>query len=455
MKHISILVIIAIAFPLFVNPENVQAETGNKIHNYWRTQLANTVEGSGLDAPVNEAEITNWIDQSASTRSSVKSLGGTRVESLPIPVLFGIDRSDFYPDFGDSRGGGTRTHEGQDLISKTGVPIVTPTDAVVSSVGFGTSAGNYVYTSNQGGETFVYMHMDQPSRLKRGNKISRGDLIGFVGATGNANGGLSHLHFEIRKNGATDPYPRLTGSFTPQEKIDFLNAILEDSPDPEALSNLLAGYFADEFRSIIAQGVTVPPEIMIAMTNRPFAGATVAQGASGDLVLGSSGPGVKTLQTYLIQANKGPAAGVLAGAGATSYFGQLTKNALIEFQLATNISPAQGIYSTNTKSYVSQNPLSTTATTIPAVPASPSATPTLRDLSLGSSGVDVVELQKFLILMNQGPGAYALAGAGATGYFGPMTQRALAEYQTAVSISPASGNFGPITRAFIKNLPVL
>jgi peptidoglycan hydrolase-like protein with peptidoglycan-binding domain len=72
------------------------------------------------------------------------------------------------------------------------------------------------------------------------------------------------------------------------------------------------------------------------------------------------------------------------------------------------------------------------------------------NLTKGSSGSDVTVLQQFLISQNKGSFARALAGVGATGNFGSMTLSALAEFQANTGISPASGNFGPITRAYIS-----
>ena len=73
-----------------------------------------------------------------------------------------------------------------------------------------------------------------------------------------------------------------------------------------------------------------------------------------------------------------------------------------------------------------------------------SCSPFTMDLTMGASGADVTALQNFLI----GKG-HAIA-AGATGYFGAQTQAALAAFQTANSISPAAGYFGPITRAKVN-----
>jgi DNA-binding beta-propeller fold protein YncE len=78
--------------------------------------------------------------------------------------------------------------------------------------------------------------------------------------------------------------------------------------------------------------------------------------------------------------------------------------------------------------------------------------PSNGDLDLGSRGDQVISLQKFLMDKAIGASAQALVGVGATGYFGQITQKALAEYQASVGISPATGYFGPKTRAHLKSL---
>jgi len=75
----------------------------------------------------------------------------------------------------------------------------------------------------------------------------------------------------------------------------------------------------------------------------------------------------------------------------------------------------------------------------------------IRDLDVGSTSNDVMELQKFL-----NANGYTLASTGAgspgneTSYFGPATRSALAKYQAANDISPAVGYFGPLTRASVN-----
>ena len=71
------------------------------------------------------------------------------------------------------------------------------------------------------------------------------------------------------------------------------------------------------------------------------------------------------------------------------------------------------------------------------------------DLTVGSRGADVTALQQLLI--NKG---YLTAVSAPTGYFGALTQAALAKFQAANGISPTAGYFGPKTRAFVNSMAV-
>jgi murein DD-endopeptidase MepM/ murein hydrolase activator NlpD len=165
---------------------------------------------------------------SRSTQRAVNKLDDDEVEHMPVPVLF-VSYAKIYPDFGDPRGGDTRSHEGQDILAPLRSFIVSPTDAVVTRTGKGSSAGTYVYTAAPGGETFRYMHLDEiADGIKTGTVLKPGDLIGYVGNTGNAAGGPTHLHFEIRDGRkAEDPYPRIDGSFTNEELVRALTALVK------------------------------------------------------------------------------------------------------------------------------------------------------------------------------------------------------------------------------------
>jgi hypothetical protein len=76
----------------------------------------------------------------------------------------------------------------------------------------------------------------------------------------------------------------------------------------------------------------------------------------------------------------------------------------------------------------------------------------LRNLSLRDTGSDVTALQNLLINQNAGASSGALARHGVTRVFGMLTYNALKEFQKKAGIHPASGYFGPITRAYVNHL---
>jgi len=82
------------------------------------------------------------------------------------------------------------------------------------------------------------------------------------------------------------------------------------------------------------------------------------------------------------------------------------------------------------------------------VPAASSRAST-RNLYIGLSGNDVRDLQLLLISQHVGPAGDSLQLIGATGYFGSLTKDALVEFQASVGIKPATGYFGPKTRAYL------
>jgi murein DD-endopeptidase MepM/ murein hydrolase activator NlpD len=94
--------------------------------------------------------------------------------------------------FGD-RGG---EHQGIDLMSACGTPIVAASAGTVKANAFQSAAGNYVVlTDTPSGEDQGYMHLKAPSALQVGDVVTAGSPVGLVGDTGNADG--CHLHFEL------------------------------------------------------------------------------------------------------------------------------------------------------------------------------------------------------------------------------------------------------------------
>jgi murein DD-endopeptidase MepM/ murein hydrolase activator NlpD len=116
--------------------------------------------------------------------------------------------------FGAKRNG--HVHQGQDVIAAEGTPVVAPVGGVVIARAYQAGgAGNYVVLHGADGRDYVFMHFEDGSTaVVKGQTVRAGDLLGRVGATGDADG--PHLHFEIWPDGwyapgsaPIDPLPDL------------------------------------------------------------------------------------------------------------------------------------------------------------------------------------------------------------------------------------------------------
>lgn len=96
--------------------------------------------------------------------------------------------------FGMGRAG--HSHEGQDVLTACGTPIVAAQGGVVKQKAFQSAAGNYVVIgSTASGEDNMYAHFRAPAVVARGARVQTGQVIGYAGDTGSAS--ACHLHFEI------------------------------------------------------------------------------------------------------------------------------------------------------------------------------------------------------------------------------------------------------------------
>ncbi len=409
-----------------------------------------------------EVRIQRWRGHFSQYQQAIATLPQERVAFFTIPILFGVDLDDLSDNFGEARGGGTRLHEGLDIMAPRGTPLVSPTDAVVLRTGSGTNSGLYVYTINPGGETFVYMHLDRIAEgLSVGERIGRGRIVGFTGDSGNAIGAGTHLHFEVRSQGATDPLPRITSVWNDVDIAASLADLATRSPaDAQYMANLVGR----QLKVLETRGVLLPSSVASLIANVTAAPASTPRvvstivaeptpGPNDDLELGDDGPAVVALQKALIAADAGPAAQYLGRSGATGYFGAITRDALIEYQNAQAISPASGFYGPKTRaSLAGTTPaMANTAPTVAGPTAVSTTAAFTRDLELGMNGEDVRALQKYL---NARGHIVAASGSGSVGnetaYFGPATRAALIAYQSAQGIAPAAGYFGPKTRASVN-----
>jgi hypothetical protein len=146
------------------------------------------------------------------------------VPHLIFPVVGTVTYSD---DFGQMRAGGP--HQGNDLLAARHAPAVAVESGKVQFWTTSARAGCMLYLHGDSGTTYLYIHLnnDLTARndnqaecvagtayapgLKSGAHVDAGQLVGFVGDSGDANGIHPHLHFEVHPNdgAAVDPYPYL------------------------------------------------------------------------------------------------------------------------------------------------------------------------------------------------------------------------------------------------------
>lgn len=123
--------------------------------------------------------------------------------SLPNPVS-GQGLTDTW---GAARSQG-RTHEGIDIFAPRGTPIQTTTQGIVSKVGENNLGGRVVVVVGPGGAGHYYAHLEDYADISPNDWVNAGDVIGYVGDSGNAKGTPPHLHYGIYLNGsAVNPYP--------------------------------------------------------------------------------------------------------------------------------------------------------------------------------------------------------------------------------------------------------
>jgi murein DD-endopeptidase MepM/ murein hydrolase activator NlpD len=116
----------------------------------------------------------------------------------PIPfsrVSSGFTSSRYHPVLKE-----WRAHKGVDYAASTGTPIRAVADGTVSFSGRKGGYGNIVILNHQRPYSTAYGHMSRFAKgMRSGARVSQGDIIGYVGATGLASG--PHLHFEFRVDG--------------------------------------------------------------------------------------------------------------------------------------------------------------------------------------------------------------------------------------------------------------
>ncbi|MCR9279666.1 MAG: M23 family metallopeptidase [Pseudomonadaceae bacterium] len=158
----------------------------------------------------------------------------TPVEESPVPFVQPLDGIMSSP-FGRKRFFNDQPrnpHSGIDLAADTGTPIASPSGGVIALTGEFYFNGKSVFVDHGGGMISMMCHMSE-ILVAQGDKVSRGDTLGLVGATGRATG--PHLHWTVKLNGnAVDPVT-LMALFAPTPPTTSIDTPLSEpteSPSP-------------------------------------------------------------------------------------------------------------------------------------------------------------------------------------------------------------------------------
>ena len=145
--------------------------------------------------------------------AQVNKLKMMRLDSrLPVPVK-GISRNQLRDTWGSARSHG-RSHEGIDIMAERGTKVYSATEGLVADLRNNNLGGKVIWILGPSGSWHYYAHLDGHKRgLNVGDYVHKGDLLGYVGNTGNARHTAPHLHYGIYLNGkgrgAVNPYSYL------------------------------------------------------------------------------------------------------------------------------------------------------------------------------------------------------------------------------------------------------
>jgi murein DD-endopeptidase MepM/ murein hydrolase activator NlpD len=173
------------------------------------------VKGRTTRTPASPPVLVASVVPAKDTAPAVKLATPPRLE---MPVQ-GFDPKNLRDNFDETRGG-LRKHEALDIMAARGTPVVAADDGVVTKL-FRSLAGGITIYQYDKSESFAYYyaHLDRyADGLREGQAVKRGEVIGYVGTTGNAPANAPHLHFTIFELGpekkwwrgkAVNPYPYL------------------------------------------------------------------------------------------------------------------------------------------------------------------------------------------------------------------------------------------------------
>ncbi|KLR60450.1 Peptidase family M23 [Actinobacteria bacterium IMCC26207] len=130
-------------------------------------------------------------------------------------------------------------HQGTDIFATYGTPLIASENGTVARIGTGTLGGNKLWVVGESGTEYYYAHLSAFAvGLSDGMRVTAGQLVGYVGDTGNARGTSPHLHFEIHPGGgdAVNPYPVLKAAYGNRTVFRATAPLADPAVDPAAVT---------------------------------------------------------------------------------------------------------------------------------------------------------------------------------------------------------------------------
>jgi hypothetical protein len=248
--------------------------------------------------------------------------------AVPVLIFPVAGTATYIDDFGQARAGGT--HQGNDLMAAKKTPVVAVEAGTVKFWTTSANAGCMLYLHGDSGTTYMYIHLNNDLTmrndnrgkcvpgvsyargLKDGAKVSAGQMIGYVGDSGDANGIASHLHFEVHPGGgaAVSPYPYLQSAqhllFFAKVGTPFTLALTgtvvtaTDTTLTLQLATLQAFPMNLKLKGLTQQVVlAVPPTAVVQQKPPASPGARLLAAYEGEPVVGWTQPALATTKAML------------------------------------------------------------------------------------------------------------------------------------------------------------
>jgi peptidoglycan LD-endopeptidase LytH len=139
------------------------------------------------------------VERAVGQSEAVDSLAALIGRGLAVPVL-GVQRKELHDSFAEPRGGGDRRHEAIDILAPRDTPVVAVEDGTIARLFVSHGGGGLTIYQFDADSVYAYSyaHLERfASGLVEGERVRRGQVIGYVGTSGNAPPDTPHLHFAV------------------------------------------------------------------------------------------------------------------------------------------------------------------------------------------------------------------------------------------------------------------